>query len=69
MPTSEIKQRVDTAVKDAMRAREKQRLGALRLIMAEIKRIEIDERIELDDERVLAILDNMLTHRHDSLTI
>ena len=68
MPTSEIKQRVDAAVKDAMRAREKQRLGALRLIMAEIKRIEIDERIELDDERVLAILDKMLKQRHDSLT-
>jgi hypothetical protein len=68
MPTSEIKQRVDAAVKDAMRAREKQRLGALRLIMAEVKRIEVDERIELDDERVLAILDKMLKQRHDSLT-
>jgi uncharacterized protein YqeY len=68
MPSSEIKQRVDAAVKDAMRAREKQRLGALRLIMAEIKRIEVDERIELEDERVLAILDKMLKQRHDSLT-
>jgi uncharacterized protein YqeY len=36
--------------------------------MAEIKRIEVDERIELDDERVLAILDKMLKQRHDSLT-
>jgi uncharacterized protein YqeY len=68
MPTSEIKPRVESAVKDAMRAREKPRLGALRLIMAEIKRIEVDERIELDDERVLAILDKMLKQRHDSLT-
>jgi uncharacterized protein len=68
MPISEIKQRIDAAVKDAMRAREKQRLGVLRLTMAEFKRIEVDERIELDDERVLAVLDKMTKQRIDSLT-
>ena len=68
MPVSEIKQRIDAAVKDAMRARDKQRLGVLRLTMAEFKRIEVDERIELDDERVLAVLDKMTKQRIDSLT-
>lgn len=68
MPISEIKQRIDAAVKDAMRARDKQRLGVLRLTMAEFKRIEVDERIELDDERVLAVLDKMTKQRIDSLT-
>ncbi|MCB1644652.1 MAG: GatB/YqeY domain-containing protein [Pseudomonadales bacterium] len=66
--SSEIKQRVEAAVKDAMRARDKQRLGVLRLIMADFKKIEVDERIELDDTRVLAILDKMTKQRKDSLT-
>ena len=65
--TSDIKLRVDAAVKDAMRARAKQRLGVLRLLMAEFKRIEVDERSTLDDERVLAILDKMTKQRNDSL--
>ncbi|MBT6585907.1 MAG: GatB/YqeY domain-containing protein [Gammaproteobacteria bacterium] len=51
----------------AMKARDKPRLGALRLIMADFKRIEVDERIELDDERVLVILDKMTKQRKDSL--
>ncbi|MEX0941346.1 MAG: GatB/YqeY domain-containing protein [Pseudomonadales bacterium] len=68
MTTSEIKARVDAAVKDAMRARDKQRLGALRLIAAEFKRVEVDERIELDDTRVLSILDKMTKQRKDSLS-
>ena len=51
-----------------MRARDKQRLGVLRLTMAEFKRIEVDERIDLDDERVLAVLDKMLKQRMDSLS-
>ena len=68
MTTSDIKQRIENAVKDAMRAREKQRLGVLRLTMSELKKIEIDERIELDDVRVLAVLDKMTKQRKDSLT-
>ena len=62
-----IYQRVSAEVKVAMKARAKARLGALRLIMAEFKRIEVDERIELDDERVLVILDKMTKQRKDSL--
>lgn len=65
--SSPIKSEIDSAVKDAMRARDKQRLGVLRLIMAEFKRIEVDERIELDDTRVLAVLDKMTKQRKDSL--
>ena len=49
-----------------MKARNKPRLGALRLMMADFKRIEVDERIELDEERVLVILDKMIKQRKDS---
>ena len=51
-----------------MRAKEKERLATIRLILAEFKRIEVDERIELDDARCLAILDKMLKQRKDSIT-
>lgn len=64
---SEIKQRVEDQVKDAMRARDRERLRTLRLITAEFKRIEVDERMELDDTRVLAILDKMIKQRNDSV--
>lgn len=68
-PTSSaLKDRITQAVKDAMRAREKARLGALRLITAEFKRVEVDERIELDDDRVIAILDKMRKQRQDAET-
>lgn len=62
-----LRERLETAVKGAMRAREKRRLGTLRLIMAELKRIEVDERITLDDARILAVLDKMTKQRKDSL--
>lgn len=65
---SNIKTRLTDAMKDAMRAGEKQRLGAIRLALSELKRIEVDERIELDDARVLVILDKMLKQRRDSLS-
>ena len=64
---SELKQRLTDAMKDAMRAKEKQRLGTIRLILAELKRVEIDERIDIDDNRVLAILDKMNKQRRDSI--
>jgi hypothetical protein len=59
---------VTAAMKDAMRARQKERLGTIRLMLAEFKRIEVDERIELDDARALAILDKMLKQRRDSIS-
>ncbi len=62
-----IKADIQSAMKDAMRAKDKVRLGAIRLIQAEFKRIEVDERIEVDDERVLVVLDKMLKQRRDSI--
>lgn len=53
-------------MKNAMRAKDKERLGVIRLMLSECKRIEVDERIELDDTRVLAILDKMIKQRRDS---
>ena len=54
-------------MKAAMKAREKERLGAIRLIMAEFKRIEVDERIEIDNARALTVLDKMVKQRRDSI--
>lgn len=65
---SEIKKTIASAVKDAMRARDKPRLGVLRMIQSEFKRIEVDERIEVDDARVLGVLDKALKQRKDSAT-
>lgn len=64
---SELKQNLTQSMKEAMRAKEKERLGTIRMILAELKRIEVDERIELDDNRVLAVLDKMSKQRRDSL--
>lgn len=65
---SELKASITSAQKEAMRAREKARLATIRLILAELKRIEVDERIELDDARILAVLDKMLKQRRDSIS-
>ena len=62
-----LKNRILDDVKTAMRARDKQRLGALRLITASIKQKEVDERIELDDTAVLMILNKMVKQRRDSI--
>ena len=67
MSDATLKARLTEAMKAAMRAQEKARLGAIRLMLAEIKRVEVDERIELDDARVLAILDKMIKQRRDSI--
>jgi uncharacterized protein YqeY len=57
---------VKAAMKTAMKAREKQTLNTIRLIQAEFKRIEVDERIEIDDARALTIMDKMVKQRRDS---
>lgn len=57
---------IRAAMKAAMKARDKQRLGTIRLIQAEFKRIEVDERIAVDDVRALAVLDKMVKQRRDS---
>jgi len=62
-----LKQRLVEDMKTAMKAGEKRRLGVIRLINAAIKQREVDERIELDDTQVLAVLDKMLKQRRDSI--
>ena len=54
-----IKDRIQQDMKDAMRAKDKARLGTIRLILAAIKQREVDERMELDDEQVIVVLDKM----------
>ncbi|MEH6469274.1 MAG: GatB/YqeY domain-containing protein [Porticoccus sp.] len=62
-----LKGQITSAMKDAMRAKAKERLGAIRLILAEVKQIEVDERIDVDDARLLAVLDKMVKQRRDSI--
>jgi uncharacterized protein YqeY len=62
-----LKSQIQDDVKSAMRARDQKRLTALRLITAAIKQIEIDKRIEMDDQAVLAVLDKMVKQRRESL--
>ena len=62
-----LKTRIQEDVKNAMRARDKARLGVLRMVMAAIKLKEVDERIELDETAVLAVLDKMSRQRRESL--
>ena len=62
-----LKSRIQDDVKQAMRARDRERLNALRLITAAIKQKEVDERLELDDPDVLAVLDKMAKQRRESL--
>jgi len=62
-----IKERINADLKDAMRAQDKQKIGALRLVTAAIKQIEVDERITVEDERLLVILDKMVKQRKESI--
>ncbi len=67
MSDTALKDRITDAMKDAMRAKDKDRLGAIRLITAAIKQKEVDERVDMDDAAVLAVLDKMLKQRRDSI--
>ncbi|MEX0619491.1 MAG: GatB/YqeY domain-containing protein [Pseudohongiellaceae bacterium] len=67
MADSPLKIQISEASKDAMRARDKERLGTLRLALSEIKRIEVDERVDLDDARIITILDKMVKQRRESI--
>ena len=68
MTSSAIKGQIQEDMKDAMRSQEKDRLATIRLILAALKQREVDERIVLTDEQVLAVLDKMLKQRRDSIT-
>ncbi len=64
---SELKQQLTADMKQAMRDKDKPRLGVVRLALAAIKQREVDERVELDDTQVLAVLDKMVKQRRDSV--
>lgn len=63
---SALKQNLSQATKDAMRARDKERVATLRMVNAEVKRLEVDERRELSDDDIFAILNKMLKQRQDA---
>lgn len=63
-----MKTQIINDLKDAMRARDQKKLDALRLIAAAIKQIEVDERIDIDDTRMLVILDKLAKQRNESIT-
>ena len=63
-----MKQQLTEDMKAAMKAGEKHKLGVIRLINAAIKQKEVDERVELDDTAVIAVLDKMVKQRKDSVT-
>ena len=67
MTDSVLKTRINDDVKTAMRSKDKQRLGTLRLLTAAIKQIEVDQRIELNDDNIVAIIEKMLKQRKDSI--
>ncbi len=63
-----LKAQITEDMKAAMRAKEMDRLGTIRLLQAAIKQREVDERIELDDAAVLAVVDKMIKQRKDSIS-
>lgn len=62
----QLKEAVSRSVKEAMRSKDKERLAVLRTLMSEFKRVEVDERIAVDDGRALLIMDKQLKQRRDS---
>lgn len=62
-----LKARITEDMKTAMKAKEAARLGAIRLLLAAIKQREVDERVELDDAAVIAVIEKMLKQRKDSI--
>jgi len=63
-----LKEQITDDMKAAMRAKESARLSTIRLLLAEIKRKEVDERIELNDAQILAVVEKMIKQRKDSIT-
>ncbi|CAG9174964.1 putative protein YqeY [Cupriavidus laharis] len=63
-----LKAQISDDMKAAMRARETERLGTIRLLLAAIKQREVDERIELDDTAVLAVVEKLIKQRKDSIS-
>ncbi|WP_196139511.1 GatB/YqeY domain-containing protein [Aliikangiella sp. G2MR2-5] len=59
---------IKDSMKEAMRAKQKDRLGAIRMLLAQVKQVEVDQKIEVTDADVLAILDKMIKQRKDSIS-
>lgn len=64
-----LKDRITEDMKNAMRAKDSERLGTIRMITAAIKQIEVDERIALDDARVLSVIEKMIKTRKESIAL
>jgi len=67
MADHHLKVSITDAMKEAMRAKDKPRLSTLRLVLAELKKVEVDERIDLPEDRIISILDKMIKQRRDSV--
>ncbi|MBX9346233.1 GatB/YqeY domain-containing protein [Chromobacterium piscinae] len=63
-----LRVRITDDMKSAMKAKEADKLGAIRLLLAAVKQKEVDERIELDDAGVIAVVDKMIKQRRDSIS-
>lgn len=63
-----LKEQINSDIKQAMRAKDKKTLDALRLIFAAVKQIEVDERIDVDDARMIIILNKLAKQRNESIT-
>ncbi len=63
-----LKTQLQSDMKSSMKSGDKDRLGVIRLILSAIKQVEVDERIELDDSRIIAVLDKMAKQRRESIT-
>ena len=66
--SSALKDQIQDAMKTAMKGGDKERLAVIRLMMSAMKQVEVDERIELDDNRILGILDKMVKQRRESIS-
>lgn len=68
MSDTSLKQQLTADMKSAMKDKDKQRLTTIRLILSAVKQVEVDERIDVDDQRLLAILDKMAKQRRESIS-
>ncbi len=66
--SSALQDQIQDAMKTAMKGGDKERLAVIRLMMSAMKQVEVDERIELDDNRVLGVLDKMVKQRRESIS-
>jgi uncharacterized protein YqeY len=66
--TESLKSKIQADMKASMKSGDKPRLGVIRLMLSAIKQVEVDERIELDDNRIVAVLDKMAKQRRESIS-